>query len=240
MSQRKVITTCQFRRPEYTRQVLEALRGCVGIEEYTILAHIEPGDEEVHALIRAIDFAECRRVENPYVQDVSLNTENALRHGFLMADYVIHIEDDIVCAPDALRYYEWCRERYRDDPRVFSVTGYNRRSTPAPPEESHTVRLRQWFHPWGVATWKDRWERFQGQLFGCRADPWAVYLNKTYCSGGSPPQCHEVYPELSRSQNIGLEKARSSRSPEWYREHHMLKYWAGNTEVRDGTFVDAT
>ena len=184
MAQRKVITTCQYKRPDYTRQMLEALRRCAGIEDYTILVHLEPGDEEVHSLLRGIDFAESRLIRNPYRLGVDINTENALRHGFGLADFVIHLEDDIVCAPDALQYYEWCRERYANDPRVFSVTGYNRRQTPAPPEDHHTVHLRAWFHPWGFATWKDRWARFEGRLHGNPGAPWGVWLNDTFCRGG--------------------------------------------------------
>jgi hypothetical protein len=230
MTDRRVITTCQFRRPDYTRQMLAGLRACEGIGEYTILAHLEPGDEEVHALIRAIDFAECRRVENVHRLGVNVNAENALRHGFSLADYVIHLEDDIICAPDALRYYEWCRDRYGADPRVFSVTGYNRRSTPAPPSEYHAVHLRKWFHPWGFAIWRDRWDLFQGRLYSRFDVTWDVFLNETFCRGGTTPRCHEVYPELSRSQNVGLKTSRRTAMPTAHWSEHMLKYWAADLD----------
>ena len=238
MSGRKVITTCQFRRPQYTRRMLDALRGCTGIEEYTILVHLEPGHDEVQSLVRGIDFAECRIVENTHQLGVNLNTENALRHGFGLADFVIHLEDDILCAADALRYFEWCGERFASDPRAFSVTGYHRRQSPAPASESHAVRLRPWFHPWGFATWRDRWARFEGTLFDRLDTSWDIIINKTYCCGGPVPQRHEVYPELSRTQNIGLETSRFARSPK--RFEHRLSHWAGAHPVPEAEFHEAS
>ena len=43
MSERGVITMCHYNRPDYSRQVLEALRACEGVGDYLILPHVEPG-----------------------------------------------------------------------------------------------------------------------------------------------------------------------------------------------------
>src|SRR4051794_8309684 len=130
MGGRKVITMCLFKRPDYTRRVLEALRACDGIGDYLVLPHVEPGDDEGRALVEGIDFAECLPTFNRERLGVNLNTENALLDGFSFGDFSIHVEDDIVLAPDALRYYEWCGARYAADPSVFSVTSYHRRAEP--------------------------------------------------------------------------------------------------------------
>ena len=47
MSVRNVITMCHFNRPDYSRQVIEALRVCEGIGDYLILPHVEPGNDAV-------------------------------------------------------------------------------------------------------------------------------------------------------------------------------------------------
>ena len=235
MTDRKVITMCHCSRPDYTRRVLDALRLCEGIGDYLILPHLEPGNEAVLAEIETIDFAECQPTVNATRLGVNRNTENALLDGFGLADYVIHVEDDIVLAPDSLVYYEWCARRYRSDDRVFSVTTYNRRMEPATPADYHLVRLRKWFHPWGWATWRNRWETFSGRLYHC-AMGWDVLLNTVHCNGGQTPRCHEVYPELSRSQNIGIVSSRHYLPPEWLLENHHLKHWAGQVDLRTDEF----
>lgn len=63
----KVVTMTLFRRPQYTRQVLEALACCEGIREYLVLLHVEPGYPEVLKLARRAEVREeggrreCRR-----------------------------------------------------------------------------------------------------------------------------------------------------------------------------------
>ena len=227
---RKVITMCHCTRPDYTRRVLQALRSCAGIADYLILPHVDPASEEVRAEIEAIDFAECLPTFNTSRLGVNRNTENALLDGFAFSNFVIHVEDDILLSSDALLYYEWCAEHYRSDPRVFSVTSYNRRAEAADPSEFHQVRLRRWFHPWGWATWRDRWETFSGTLHSSPAS-WDVLLNVIHCVGGLSSRCHEVYPELSRSQNIGEISSSSNRTVAYYRANHLLKHWAGDVAV---------
>jgi hypothetical protein len=235
MPVRNVITMCHFNRPAYSRQVIEALRGCDGIGDYLILPHVEPGNDEVRALVVEIDFAECIPTFNAERFGVDLNTELALADGFQHSDFVIHIEDDVVCARDALRYFEWCRERFRDDISVFSVTGYNRCAELPPPDRWHRVSVRHWFHPLACGIWKDRWESFRGRLHSAPAG-WDDFLNWMFCAGEQPGAFVEVYPELSRAQHIGVESSVHSYSPDWYREHHHVPHWAGDYDVPAGVF----
>ncbi|WP_406694964.1 hypothetical protein V5E97_28370 [Singulisphaera sp. Ch08] len=240
MNNVKTISMCLCDRPDYARQVLEALRACDGIGDYLVLPHVEPGNEEVRALIEAIDFAECLPTFNERRLGVNRNTENALLDGFSFGDFVIHIEDDILLAPDALRYFEWAAARYAADSSVFSVTGYNRRADPVAPEDYHRTRLRAWFHPWGWGTWKNRWELFSGRLY-LSPCTWDVFLNVNFCAEERTPCCHEVYPELARTQNIGRYSAIGSHMAEesWFFKYRYLKYWAGNQVVPVAEFHDA-
>ena len=48
--------------------------------------------------MKEIDFAACIPTFNAERFGVDLNTELALADGFHHADFVIHIEDDVVCA----------------------------------------------------------------------------------------------------------------------------------------------
>lgn len=222
---------CLCDRPDYTRRVLASLRACDGIGDYRILPHCEPGDDHVRALVEGIDFAECLPTFNASRLGVNPNTENALLDGFGLSGFVIHVEDDILLAPDALRFYEWCRDRFATDPRVFSATSYNRRPGPAGPDELHRVRLRKWFHPWGWATWRDRWGAFSGSLHKIERGTWDARINERFCAGGRGARCQEAYPELSRSQNIGVVSSRRRLPREWFEENMHLRHWAGNHAV---------
>lgn len=60
----KVITMTAYRRPEYTREVLEALAQCDGIGDWTLLPNVEPGNAEVIAASRDFHACACRLVVN--------------------------------------------------------------------------------------------------------------------------------------------------------------------------------
>jgi hypothetical protein len=235
MGSNKVITMCHFNRPEYSRQVFESLRGCDGISDYLILPHVEPGNDEVRALVEGVDFAECIPTFNSEQFGVGLNTELALADGFRRSDFVIHLEDDVPLASDALQYFEWCQERFRDDLSVFSVTAYNRRMTPPPEADLHRVSRRNWFHPLACATWTNRWQLFRGRLHSTKKG-WDSLLAWGFCAGDQPGALFEVYPELSRAQHIGVKSSLSELSPEWYVERHDARYWAGDIHVERGEF----
>jgi hypothetical protein len=93
----------------------------------------------------------------------------ALEHGFATgADFLIHLEDDIVPARDFLHYMEWAAD-----------------------------------------------EHLHHQLRRGRS---------------------EIYPALSRVQNIGACGGVHVPSPAWHRAHHHVPFWAGNTTLASGTF----
>src|SRR5580704_11922184 len=123
-----VITSCHFNRPEYSARHAQALSRCRGIERYTVLAVIEPSEdaERIASLIKMIPAAKVEAIINPKRLGVELNPRKALRQGFALSDYVIHVEDDILLSADALEFFEHCQDAYREDKQVFSVGAHNR------------------------------------------------------------------------------------------------------------------
>jgi hypothetical protein len=220
----KVITMTHFCRPQYSRQVIDRLKNCVGIEEYLILPSIDLGSVEVAEMIGKIDFAECRPVVNDPPLGCNLNTQQAIRRGFEISDFVIHVEDDILLAPDALRMFER-GEAFRHDKSVFTITGYNR--DPIEIGQFHHLDKRPWFSCWGWATWRDRWDEIDRRL---RADKvtWDVITEKEARNGR-----YEIFPKLSRVQNIGAENGVNVPSPEWHAVNHRTKHWAGDQRWSD-------
>ena len=57
-----VITMTASHRPGYTRQVLEALSRCDGIESYRLLPCLEPGDDRVRELFESVAFMPCELI----------------------------------------------------------------------------------------------------------------------------------------------------------------------------------
>lgn len=225
-STEKVITMTLFRRPQYTREVLRHLLKCDGIDDYRVIIHIEPGTAGVLQAASEAAFARKIIVENADQLGCTLNTRCAIEHGFQWSDYVIHFEDDTVPSRDCLRYFEWARGRYQNDPQIFSVCAYSK----SRPDSSryHAVRRTPWFTPWGWATWQDRWDEILPRL---AAKAWGHRANETRGS-----RC-ELQPLLARVQNIGAEFGAHCPSPDFHQKHQYNAFGAWSVEPLDhGTF----
>jgi hypothetical protein len=219
----KVVTVTAYRRPEYTRRVIEALLKCAGIDEYLVLFHIEPGCREVVDLARAAPFLNKMVLTNAAVLGCTANTFSAIDHAFRFADFVVHLEDDTVPAGDCLRYFEWARHTYRQDPDVFSVTSYCRG---VPPSDRHyAVHREPWFNAWGVAFWSDRWQELRDRWGFEERVSWDICANRIR---GNRIQ---IQPFLARTQNIGAEQGTYCPGAEWHRQNQFNEYGAWSVDL---------
>jgi len=217
----KAITLVLFNRPKYTRAVIEALRKCNGIGDYLILPHIEPGNDEVIALAKSIDFAKTKITLNKEILGIAQNTYHAWSEGFKRSDFIIHLEDDTIPAPDCLKYMEHCSKVYQNDKGIFSVSAYNRQFCRK--SQFYQVSRRNPFTCWIFGLWKNRWNWIKGN-WSKSHDLYAVHLTNELIKY----QLKEVYPLLSRCQNIGVEDGVHVPSADWHEQNQHTKYWAGN------------
>lgn len=223
----KIITLCCWRRPLYTRRVLDALRQCPGIHDYTILIQQDGADDrgdigqsEVRRFCERVNFAPCRIVSESEHLGCNQNTRRALAAGFRHADYVIHIEDDIQVSPDALQYFEWAKQ-FGSDPSVFvaSIWEWPSFGELRKPEQDTHVKWHPGLSIWGFATWRDRWEQMNRGWTDSKDDgvvSWDVHLETTVKGAERGSLC----PMVSRSINIGSENGTHCGD-------HLLSYWAG-------------
>lgn len=210
-----------YRRPAYTKQVLDALAECYGIGEYSILVSADTYAENPALTQACVDLARNFKAS----KDVRINVHNpklgidsnklwAFPHAFKESDCVIHLEDDCIPAKDALRFLEW-GEALRDDPSILSVSAYQKEGViidagSAPHiQRVHGMydafRGRGGFACWAWATWKDRWQQvigdesqyraFAGEQVDGRFDWWW----KKYMEEHGMCQVH---PFVSRCQNL--------------------------------------
>lgn len=228
----KVISCTFWRRPQYTQQVLGALSRCKGIENYLLLiqqdgadARGDAGQSEVRAICEKINFAQCKIVSESSHLGCNQNTKRALARGFRHSDYVIHMEDDVMFAPDALEYFEWARQFGGDSKLILaSAWGYPpawkpSSQYPKPPNQDHDVSSHAGLWIWGFATWEDRWKQMEGSWVLTSNDmeaSWDCHLDTWVRQGRE-----SLMPHTSRSQNIG-EKDGVHRGAWW------LEYWAGS------------
>lgn len=228
----KVIVITMYNRPAYAKAILKALSECIGIGEYTLIICVEPVNQEVIKIAKSVDFAESRVLVNSAVLGCSRNTYEAMRRGFDISDFVIYVQDDDQLAPDALRYFEYAKERFRDDPSIYTVCAWNLMKEPCP--ESHYYRIvkRQIFISLTMATWKDRWLEPGGMRddwdFDYRHEGWDVNITKRLRKDR-----WEVFPWLSRAQNIGEVGGVHCPSTEWHRRTIRCDFWASDPRVVD-------
>lgn len=215
---KKIITMTAYKRPEYTRKVLDNLQQCIGFEEYIILPTIEPGFPEVIELFSNIP--NCDIVVNEERLGCGQNTLKALQRGFAISDFVMHLEDDTVPGIDSLRYMEWAYETYKDDEHIFTVTAYNRVRdiNKINPRDYFSAHRQKWYTGWMWGTWIDRFEEISKRW---DFQSWDKNINKIRGNR------YEICPTLPRSQNIGEHSGTSVKSNYW-RMYHYSPYWVNN------------
>jgi len=80
-----------------------------------------------------------------------------------ITDRVIVLEDDLLTTPNFLVFMNMALEKYQNEQKVFSVSGFsfNLNQDDTEPEETYFL-TRGW--SWGRATWKKNWEDIDWQI----------------------------------------------------------------------------
>jgi hypothetical protein len=239
----RVITMTAYRRPAYTREVLAALAQCDGIADWLLLPNVEPGHEEVINAFRQWSACESRLAVNKERMGLNRNTQEALVRAMLLrAAVIVHLEDDTVPSPDALRYFDWAvREmlipdvKSKDGHQITLASGYNKPKSQPGPDQSHACDTRPIWTPWGWAMDRSR----------------LAWLLANWCTGN--PKCftckikaqyrrtrREVFPVLSRIQNIGYDQGENGRTAEWYRANHRTHWVADSVPPKSFLILGST
>jgi len=207
------VTVSAYNRPTYLRQTLVALTRCDGVDRSRIIVIIDASDHTDEQ----VDI--CRRLDLHHgTLQPRAGCNKAIRTAFVYgfmgdSDYHVHLEDDTVPSRDALSWFAWARDRYRDDPTVLNVSGYQRVSN----GQVNQSGLRRWFTPWGWATWRDRWDQLAAGWIHDESISWDVVINHALRAGR-----YEAFPTVSRIQNIGAERGVHVPSPEWHAANHHV------------------
>lgn len=218
----KTLTISAYNRPDYLARVLEALCRCDGVGEYSISVILDPCDktEELAEIVR------CRGLRHT-VPGSHLGCGGAILYSMELgfadpgSDYHIHLEDDTVPSPDCLRWFEWAGRNA--PPMALTVSAYNQHGGESPAD---ACGFRHWFTPWGWATWR---HRFDSDL----APAW----DRSFWDGGVQRVrkrlgAGEIFPRVSRIQNIGAERGTFCPSPEFHGRNHRATRVATDKEMQ--------
>lgn len=218
----KVITMTAYKRPDYTKQVLDNLQKCINFEKYTLLVNIEPGYSDVIKLFDNIP--NCDVIVNKQVLGCAINTFNTLRRGFEQSDYVIHLEDDTIPGIDSLLYLEWVNNTYKNDSNIFTASAYNRvyNINEIGPKDYFSAKCCPWFTGWMWATWKDRFEEMDKNWDFIDRFGWDNNINKNIRGNRL-----EITPKLPRSRNIG-EKQGTYTTPKLWKNQQYSPVWVND------------
>lgn len=223
----KSLSLTLYNRPKYTKIVLDHLNLCSNIDDYTIFIYCEPTNEYVIELAKKFRPQQTQLKINDSKFGCNKNIFQALDNGFVYSNFHIHLEDDTVPAKDFLEYCEWCNNKYKGNNTVFSISGYVNSNNKIEQFVEHNtnynvVSLRNWFTPWGWATWKDRWlsvRDFIVPFLNTSTVSWDMILHR------SVKNKKECFPMVSRIQNIGAENGAYCPGSEWHFKNQYNEYW---------------
>lgn len=169
-----------YNRPELTRQVFSAIKRAKPKQLFIIAdGHKDSADE--------LRCAEARRVVAAIDWDVEIKTNfseinmgcgeriiSGLNWVFEQTETAIILEDDCLPSDTFFRFCDELLNYYRHDERVMHISGCNLLGISAPEDASYFFS-RYILPPWGWATWKRAWKKFNPQL-----DTWLRHKKRIF------------------------------------------------------------
>jgi len=175
-----------FNRPHYTEKALAAIRKAKPAKLYIAAdgpRKDKKGEKELckqtrDLVLNSIDW-ECE--VNTLFQKENLGCGLGVSAGiswfFEHEEQGIILEDDIVANLSFFKFCDELLEKYKNDKNVWTICGlnYDKQGVSAFEESYSFIKT---FHPWGWATWKDRWQHFSLNVKKIKENILDWYKNK--------------------------------------------------------------
>ena len=114
---------------------------------------------------------------------------NAINWFFEHEEYGIILEDDILPYPQFFPYCEELLEKYKDDKRIATISGWGYFYYKKPENYDATYYFSHVQSSWGWATWKDRWEMIDLEMKNTKFEE----IEKNFINDGLPDEIIEYY-----------------------------------------------
>ena len=160
-----------WRRPHTLRQVIDAIRPVAPSRVFVACDGPNPnriGEDEKVAATRAVIETEidwpCQinRLYSDVNQGCRLGVSRAITWFFEQVEEGIILEDDCVPHPDFFTYCTTLLKRYRDDTRVWCISGNNFQKGQWRGDGSYY--FSRYNHCWGWASWRRCWSKYDAEL----------------------------------------------------------------------------
>jgi len=172
------ILVIAFNRPDHLNQLLARLRE---VRPRNLFVAIDgPRRERPDDMQRV---QQCRDLLDSIDWDCNVDTlireenlgcgpgvSSAISWFFEHVEQGIILEDDIIPVPSFFEFCSTLLERYRNDERVFAISGCNFVPPEALSHPDDPYRFSQVPHIWGWATWRRSWQRHQLDIWGWQRD----------------------------------------------------------------------
>jgi hypothetical protein len=153
-----------FRRADLTAQVFEAIRQAQPTK--LLVVADGPRDEaeallcvETRAIIEQVDW-DCEVLRN--YSEVNLGCRKRVASGldwaFEQVEEAIVLEDDCLPHPSFFNYCHQLLDYYREDQRVWSISGNNFQNGQRRGDGSYY--FSNYYHVWGWAGWRRSWKQY--------------------------------------------------------------------------------
>ncbi|MFS4491329.1 nucleotide-diphospho-sugar transferase [Maribacter sp. 2308TA10-17] len=176
-----------FNRPDFTKEVFEAIRS-IKPERLYIASdgprlNVEEDFSKVEKtreyLLSNIDW-DCKvqtlfREEN---MGCGKNVKLAIDWFFENEEYGIILEDDCLPVPSFFQYCEELLKRYADDDRIGMISGANHLTNYYNLKDSYLFSKS--FTSWGWATWKRSWQFMDHDMTWLESNKMAIIKNISY------------------------------------------------------------
>ena len=166
-----------FNRPDHLAVLLDRLRVVRPQRLYVAIdgpRAVKPGEaERVQAcrdLVATVDWpCDVHTLFQHENLGCGAGVTTAISWFFANEERGIILEDDIIPDPSFFGFCEELLERYRDDDRVFAISGCNFVPVGEQGFAHEPYRFSQIPHIWGWATWRRSWQRHALDISGWRA-----------------------------------------------------------------------
>ena len=192
-----------YRRHELLGEVLAALQGCEDYADTPVFVFSDGPKGEGDRL----DVGRVRRIVHdhltPNITVISAETNAGLDPAIMSGvdwllsrhDRVIVLEDDLIVAPQILRWFNVALQRYADVPSVMQIAGH---AFDAPELAGrHEGLFLPFGTSWGWATWRRAWSRFDAQASGWEALLSDRAMRRRFNLGGAYDYCRLLRTQMS-------------------------------------------
>jgi hypothetical protein len=167
---RSAVVLFAFNRPDVTRRVFQRIRECRPPRLFLVMDGPRagvPADmascSAVRGILEEVDWpCEVRRDYSRQNLGLKRRISSGLDWVFESSETAIVLEDDCLPHPEFFSFCDALLDRYRDDDRVFAVTGDNFQDGRT--RGTGSYYFSRYSHCWGWATWRRAWAHYDGDM----------------------------------------------------------------------------